>query len=458
MGSDRLTGNTLNNILIGGPGPDTLTGADGSDMLIGGLGSDVYLFANVLSCVMETDKVVEFSGNVNGVDVLDFNGMTTAVTVDLTMSTSTAMMLNRTVEMDLTVGNDVLNIENVYGGSWDDILIGNAVANRLFGRAGSDSMTGGDGNDTYYFSDPAGLEIDTVVENNLPSAGRDTLDFGGLTMTTPVTADLTLDLTTATMGVGLNTRTVRTGPSVTGLVANIENLFGGAGGDSLTGNDAINVFIGGPENDTMTDGKGNDIYRLDDASSSGEVDEVVELPGVGEGTDRLDFAIASVPVVVDLTGSTPTTVGNRTISPSSSWGNLENVVGGSGNDILIGNALANSLDGRDGNDILVGGLGADSLNGNAGEDIAIAGTTSTLTTTLYTNWIAASFSVATAISTNLGGALVPANVSTDTDIDTVVSAGDNSVDWLLADTLGGTNDSVSMDTSGSWIDVLIDIN
>jgi Ca2+-binding RTX toxin-like protein len=63
---------------------------------------------------------------------------------------------------------------------------------------------------------------------------------------------------------------------------------------------------------------------------------------------------------------------------------FENIAGGSGNDTLTGNSLANilvgnagddTLNGGGGGDILIGGLGLDTLNGGEDEDILIAGFT-----------------------------------------------------------------------------------
>src|SRR4029077_119067 len=50
--------------------------------------------------------------------------------------------------------------------------------------------------------------------------------------------------------------------------------------------------------------------------------------------------------------------------------NIENVLGGSGNDVLVGDGLANSLYGNGGNDVLRGGLGNDVLDGGTGTDWA----------------------------------------------------------------------------------------
>ncbi|MBI2993491.1 MAG: hypothetical protein HYY48_04850 [Gammaproteobacteria bacterium] len=52
---------------------------------------------------------------------------------------------------------------------------------------------------------------------------------------------------------------------------------------------------------------------------------------------------------------------------------IENAIGGSGGDRLIGNDAANDLDGGAGNDKLEGGIGADSLDGNTGNDTLIGG-------------------------------------------------------------------------------------
>jgi Ca2+-binding RTX toxin-like protein len=52
---------------------------------------------------------------------------------------------------------------------------------------------------------------------------------------------------------------------------------------------------------------------------------------------------------------------------------FERLIGGSGNDTLVGNSLANRLTGNAGNDILVGNSGDDTLSGGIGRDILIGG-------------------------------------------------------------------------------------
>ena len=52
---------------------------------------------------------------------------------------------------------------------------------------------------------------------------------------------------------------------------------------------------------------------------------------------------------------------------------IENAIGGSGNDTLIGNDAANTLQGNSGNDILSGGDGDDTIRGGNGNDTASGG-------------------------------------------------------------------------------------
>ncbi|WP_225185441.1 M10 family metallopeptidase C-terminal domain-containing protein [Bradyrhizobium sp. NBAIM01] len=50
---------------------------------------------------------------------------------------------------------------------------------------------------------------------------------------------------------------------------------------------------------------------------------------------------------------------------------IDNSIGGSGNDAIIGNVVANTLNGAGGNDTITGGAGNDSINGGTGTDTAV---------------------------------------------------------------------------------------
>ncbi len=77
---------------------------------------------------------------------------------------------------------------------------------------------------------------------------------------------------------------------------------------------------------------------------------------MGEGRD---WAVAAAGVEDDL----------HVDLSSSIWSGVENVLGGSGDDVLIGNSDANLLAGGDGNDVLIADGSDDLLVGGAGNDI-----------------------------------------------------------------------------------------
>jgi Ca2+-binding RTX toxin-like protein len=52
---------------------------------------------------------------------------------------------------------------------------------------------------------------------------------------------------------------------------------------------------------------------------------------------------------------------------------LENVTGGDGNDVLVGDAAANELSGGNGDDVLLGAGGDDVLSGGTGRDLLVGG-------------------------------------------------------------------------------------
>lgn len=103
------------------------------------------------------------------------------------------------------------------------------------------------------------------------------------------------------------------------------------------------------------------------------------------GTDTLDFSGFSTPSVLDLRQGAFSSGGGRADVPPdlASQGDsllkqniaiaygtvIENAVGGRGNDFVIGNEVANRLEGGAGADTLVGAEGRDTLVGGAGNDL-----------------------------------------------------------------------------------------
>jgi Ca2+-binding RTX toxin-like protein len=121
-------------------------------------------------------------------------------------------------------------------------------------------------------------------------------------------------------------------------------------------------------------GAGNDVFRVG-GSLPGSIGGPVTVDGQG-GTDTLDYSAAILfGVRVNLELGTATGVGGGV-------SNVENVIGGQGNDIIVGNGQDNVLQGRAGRDILIGRGGADQIFGGApsfffgdGDDIVVGAST-----------------------------------------------------------------------------------
>ncbi|MEM6623329.1 MAG: M10 family metallopeptidase [Pseudomonadota bacterium] len=99
----------------------------------------------------------------------------------------------------------------------------------------------------------------------------------------------------------------------------------------------------------------------------------------GGGTDTVDFSGYAHDQRIDLsvtegsfTQATTSDIGNEIGNMTLAVGTvIENAVGGTGNDLLIGNDVDNTLQGGGGDDTLTGGDGNDDLHGGSGTDIAV---------------------------------------------------------------------------------------
>ncbi|MEY4254862.1 MAG: bifunctional hemolysin/adenylate cyclase precursor [Pseudomonadota bacterium] len=108
------------------------------------------------------------------------------------------------------------------------------------------------------------------------------------------------------------------------------------------------------------------------ASLNGVARSVVFCVWDAGGNDTFDFSGYGQNQTIDLRAGAFSHVGGLVGTVSIAVGAvIENAIGGSGADILIGNEVSNSLVGGAGNDILDGGAGADTLIGGLGDDIYI---------------------------------------------------------------------------------------
>ncbi|MGC1494902.1 MAG: pre-peptidase C-terminal domain-containing protein [Sulfitobacter sp.] len=225
-----------------------------------------------------------------------------------------------------TIANGVI-IENAYGGSSNDYLIGNAVGNTLVGYGGFDTIVGGGGNDTIDGGNGAdslygGTGNDDITGSDgfdqlYGEAGNDTLRGGS----------------TADRLYGGSDDDVLFGGSNFGLT--VDGLWGDAGNDTLFGEGGFDLLDGGEGDDYLDGGlQADNLY--------GRVGEDTLLGG--DGLDR-------------LFGGADDDIAN----------------GGAGNDGIFGEQGNDTLLGDSGNDRFFGGTGNDEIFGGSDNDTVFAG-------------------------------------------------------------------------------------
>lgn len=378
-GNDYIVGNELDNILIGGLGIDTVSyelseagvtvdlniqdGATPQDTV--GAGKDTLSgFENLVGSVF--NDTLSGDGNVNkldggaGIDTVDFSYLGAGNNLVLTLGALT--VATGVVAQTSTSGvagdiDTVKNFENVIGGEGNDTFTGNAGANslsggdgddKLSGLAGIDILNGGNGDDLLI----GGLGSDTL-DGGAEGPLGDTASFAGIT--TSVVASLVN---------GDGTGKYKNGAiDETDQLIDIENLIGGSGADTLTGDDFDNIIEGGAGNDTLDGGEGSETLGDTVSYKSATAGVTVNLSIVGAEQNTGGAGKDKISNFENILGSAKDDKLTGDIDANK-------IEGGAGNDTLGGGADDDELFGGDGNDTLIGGAGADKLDGGAGINTA----------------------------------------------------------------------------------------
>jgi Ca2+-binding RTX toxin-like protein len=330
---DVLVGNASTNVIDGGDGNDTITGSSNDDKMYGGAGNDVFL--------VEWSYHGDYYDGGTGID---------------TFSADVAVLDGYVQEIDLASGTNnwedhFVSIENLIGGANNDKFWGTDGENSFWGRAGNDLLDGRGGDDKLYgeagddtLLGGAGNDVlDGGVGNDLLAGGT-----GADTLTGGAGID-TADYSASGSGVKVNLATgVGSGGDAEGdKLASIENIIGSAFADILTGNINANVLKAGAGDDVLVGSGGGDL-----------------MDG-GDGNDTADYSASGAAVNVNLA----TNVATGGDAQGDTFKNIENLAGTKFNDVLVGDAGANTIKAGDGSDIVSGGAGADVLDGGAGIDL-----------------------------------------------------------------------------------------
>lgn len=289
----------------------TFTGiANFNDILNGGTGNDSFLPFTSLNI---TPGDVVNGGSGRDTLFLDYSaqatgsGITSIVNIntitggfDGSFTTNLSKVTYTSIEIFNIKGTQFKDV--LKGGSFADVLMGGAGDDIIDGFQGADTIDGGDGNDILRGGDGN----DTITGGK----GKDVLNGGqGIDI---MTGGLDNDVYFVDRGTdqvienaGEGTDKVFSSANIFALYANVENLtlIEGSGAVTATGNALNNRIEGNSNNNVISGGLGND-----------------------------------------------------------------NLSGNAGNDQLFGGDGLDFLDGGSGNDLLVGGLGPDRLTGGAGKD------------------------------------------------------------------------------------------
>lgn len=234
-------------------------------------------------------------------------------------------------------GQTSSEIGTLVAGAGNDTIIGNDLANKLYGNDGNDTIDGGIGKDILYGGNGNDILTGGFDTNQLWGGdGNDTASYAGRTGV--VYADLA-------GGYGM------VDYAVADNYDSIENLVGGSGRNTLVGNAGANQLTGGALNDLLYGGDGDDIL-IGAGITAGTINQ---LWGQG-GNNTASYAGTTGHVYVDLRAQAGYVDGVLFDSMNS----IQNVIGGSAADTLIGDSFAN---------LLTGAQGGDSLYGMGGSDI-----------------------------------------------------------------------------------------
>jgi Ca2+-binding RTX toxin-like protein len=152
-GNDRnLNGTAAADLINGLAGNDSINAKGGDDLVVAGTGKDLVQAGGGDDTVKATvnDGNDIYLGE-SGLDTFDFSQTSASATVSLGTAVFGVTLNDIGYASSKQIGTDVLiAFEHVIGGSGNDTISGNDLANDLRGGAGDDTISGLRGNDRLY--------------------------------------------------------------------------------------------------------------------------------------------------------------------------------------------------------------------------------------------------------------------------------------------------------------------
>lgn len=197
--------------------------------------------------------------------------------------------------IDAGAGHDTVlagaGADSILGGSGNDSIFGGDGNDTIDGGTGNDTLAGGAGDDVFILSQD--YRIDTISGGETGETGGDTLDASALT------GDVTVDLSAGDPG-SPEDGTLTLDDDVA-TFSEIENIFLGAGNDSVIGSSGADTVDGGAGNDTLAGNGGAD------SLSGGTGDDTILIGGAdradgGDGDDLFILSDTGTTGAVSVTG------------------------------------------------------------------------------------------------------------------------------------------------------------
>ncbi|XXF08319.1 hypothetical protein J3Q00_20410 [Pseudomonas sp. D2-3] len=382
-GNDLIRGSKGNDLIIGGPGNDELYGEGGDDTFLfigqdqgfdkinGGAGFDQILGGD------GDDRIgLSYFANYFIVERIDGKAGRNVISGD---DNDNTLNFSKT---------ELLNIDLIEGGGGNDIITGSAGNDVIYSGPGRNRVLGGSGDDTFLFRGVASelnyYEGGPGYDRLLGSAGDDVLlltRFSAANTIEEIDGNGGHNIIRGTDGNDiLDFSTVR--------LQAIALIEGGAGNDQIIGSQEADVISAGPGNSVVDGHDGDDTFLVSsehgpttfiggkgfDSIVGSEGDDLIKLERFDGQyrVERID-GLAGVNVIQakSATGLKRTYDFSQTellnIAYIQAFSNRQ-VIGSSGNDVLVGDASSNYLHGGLGNDVLRGDKGNDYLYGGPGDD------------------------------------------------------------------------------------------
>ena len=344
----------------GGAGDDQISPDQGNDTALGGSGDDSFIMFSTFSEARSHNVGNDSIDGGSGIDGISFGtedvGSTEAVTIDLTAGTY------RIADPTGEASGIVLNVENVGGSLFADLITGTEGANRFDGLAGNDTIRGLGGNDVFdaeggdqFWEGGAGNDTmrgSLVGDDTLSGgAGNDLLEGNALTGSSST--------------LGNNTFLFDVAPGVANADVIVDFT---SGQDKLTLDGGAHANSGASGNFTAGDAR---FWSSTTGTAHDADDRVVYNTATGElWYDTDGDAAGARQLIATLQGAPTLAATDITIANGSGGGGGGSTINGtSGNDALSGTAGNDTINGLGGNDTIDGSAGADVIDGGAGNDI-----------------------------------------------------------------------------------------